>query len=113
LRSADLDGLVLEGTETLDGVPAYHLVGTVPSEALGLAPPGIDADLGGELQVEYWIGVEDGLPQQVTLEGEVTAVGEVLGTLVLEVLATFSDHGKPVTIEPPDLPSAAAAWASG
>ena len=52
LGSADLDGLVLEGTETLDGVPAYHLVGTVPSEALGLTPPGIDVDLGGELQID-------------------------------------------------------------
>jgi hypothetical protein len=113
LGSADLEGLVLEGLETLDGVRAYHLVGTVSSEALGLAPPGIDADLGGELQIEYWIGVEDGLPRQVALEGNVTAVGDELGTLALEVLATFSDHGKPVTIEPPDMPSAAAARPSG
>jgi hypothetical protein len=109
LGSADLEGLVLEGLETLDGVPVYHLVGTVSSEALGLAPPGLDADLGGKLQIEYWIGVEDDLPMQVALEGSVTAVGDELGTLGLEVLATFSDHGKPVKIEPPDVPSAAAA----
>jgi hypothetical protein len=94
-------------------VPAYHLVGTVPSEALGLTPPGIDVDLGGELQIEYWISVEDDLPMQVVLGGNVTAVGDEQGTLVLEVLATFSDHGKPVTIEPPDMPSATAARASG
>jgi hypothetical protein len=109
LGSDDLDGLVVEALEALDGVPAYHLVGTVSSEAIGLAPPGIDAELGGELQIEYWIGVEDDLPMQVVLKGEVTAVGEELGTLALEVLATFSDHGKPVIIEPPDMPSAAAA----
>jgi hypothetical protein len=104
-----LDGLVLEGLERLDGVPAYHLVGTVSSESLGLAPPGLDADLGGELQIEYWIGVEDNLPRQVALEGKVTAVGDELGTLALEVLATFSDHGKPVNIVAPDMPSATVA----
>jgi hypothetical protein len=108
LGSSDLDGLVLQGLETLDGVPAYHLVGTVSSDALGLAPPGLDAEIGGELQIEYWIGVDDDLPRQVTLEGNVTAVGEEMGTLGLEVVATFSDHGKPVTIEPPDMPSATA-----
>lgn len=109
LGSGDLDDLVVKGLETLDGVAAYHLVGTVSSEAIGLAPPGVDAELEGELQIEYWIGVEDDLPMQVMLEGEVTAVGEELGTLALEVLATFSDHGKPIEIEPPDMPSVASA----
>ena len=91
LGSADLDRLVLEGLETLDGVPAYHLVGTVSSEALGLAPPGIEADIGGKLQIEYWISVEDDLPRQVVLGGNVTAVGEDLGTLDLDCLLYTSD----------------------
>jgi hypothetical protein len=106
LGSGDLEGLVLEGLETLDGVLAYHLVGTVSSEALGLAPPGLEGDLGGDVQIEYWIGVEGALPRQVMLEGEVTAVGDELGTLTLAVLATFSDYGKPVIIEAPDMPEA-------
>ncbi len=109
LGSGDFEGLVVKGLETLDGKPAYHLVGTVSSEAIGLDPPGVDVELGGELQIEYWIGVDDDLPMQVVIEGEVAAVGEELGTLVLEVRATFSDHGKPMEIEPPDMPSAATA----
>jgi hypothetical protein len=59
----------------------------------------------GELQVEYWIGVEESLLRKATMEGEMSVLGEEEATMQLSATATYSGYGEPVVIEPPELPT--------
>ena len=52
MAEADMDSLELVGTEMLNGERVYHLRG-----------PGGARD---ELEIEYWLGVEDGLPRRAS-----------------------------------------------
>jgi ligand-binding sensor domain-containing protein len=95
---ADIEDLALVGEETLDGTAVYHLTGTVSAQELGDAM----GEAQGELQVGYWIGVEDGRLRQNAVEGELSAEG---GTIDLIATTVYSDYGQSVTIEPPELPA--------
>ena len=50
MAEAGTDSLVLLGAEVLSGERVYHLAGSGESS--------------DELELEYWLGVEDGLPRQ-------------------------------------------------
>ena len=96
---ADLEGLETVGTETLDGVEVYHLTGRVPVEDIQLAQDGAEMELQGELQFDIWTGVDDALPRQVMVGGEMDVRGgEVEATLQVVGLATLSDFGAPVSV---------------
>jgi hypothetical protein len=62
-----LEDVSLEGQDEVDGTQAYHLKGTLPSEALqealGVARPG------HKVQVDLWIGTRDDLPRRARLSG--------------------------------------------
>jgi hypothetical protein len=102
---AEMRDLIVVGEETLDGTPVYHLRGKASGAQLGDEMAGTE----GELQLEYWIAVEDGRLRQATMEGELSEEGTTIG---LTTTATYSGYGQVVTIEPPDIATAAAAGAA-
>ena len=57
------------GTDTIGGVTAWLLRGTVPSEDLSSLVP--TADSGFEVGLELWIEQEQGLLRKVRIEGQV------------------------------------------
>lgn len=77
-----------EARESIDGVPAYRIRGTLPGAALATLAPGADGDVVGTL----WIGVDRPLLHRVTFPGPGGS-----GT----VTVTFSDYDIPVTIRTP------------
>jgi hypothetical protein len=98
--------LVLVGSEILAGTPVYQLSGQLSDEE------------GPEtLEVSFRIGVDDGLIYQVKLSGQfkrdeelgiastLRAIGA--GDPTFDALLTFSDFGKPVAIEAPEITSGA------
>ena len=99
-----LDAAVLVGRESLDGTPVYHLQGILPLDAFGGPEGRVEADL--------WIGVEDSLVWQIAAEGEAPlddlsaalGTGGLSGTANVAVTIRFSDYGKPVVIEAPQVP---------
>jgi hypothetical protein len=84
-----------EDQPEVGGVKTHRIRGTIDSEALqpalGFAEPGLP------VQVEAWIGVEDGLPRRVKLTGPLET-GENKD-VVRQV--DLSDFNKPVNIQPP------------
>ena len=98
-KPADIEGLEVVGTETLDGVEVYHLTGRVPVEDIQLAQDGAEVALEGELQFDIWTGVDDALPRQVMVGGEmdVTGLAGAVAEATLQVVgvATLSDFGVP------------------
>ncbi|MFC2046244.1 LppX_LprAFG lipoprotein [Chloroflexota bacterium] len=105
LGLTDLEGMTYIGEEMLDGIAVHHLKGTASPEALGLTQPSVETGLQGEVFLEYWIGAKDGLLQQSTGEGRLTITGGLTGTMSVSFTATFSDYGKPVDIQPPEIPA--------
>ena len=99
LHPADIQGLEVVGAETLDGVEVYHLTGRVPVEDIQLAQDGMEMEIQGELQFDIWTGVDDALPRQVMVGGEMDVTGlagaAAEATLQVVGLATLSDFGVP------------------
>ena len=108
-KPEDVQGLEVVGTETLDGVEVYHLTGRVPVEDIQLAQDGVEMAIQGELQFDIWAGVDDTLPRQVMVGGEMDVTGlagaAAEATLQVVGLATLSDFGKPVAAAEPEMAS--------
>ena len=102
-KPSDFLGLTLVGEETLDGVQVYHLSGTLLPEAFG----GIQ----GDLEADIWTGVEDSLVRQVAVkgvlqiqgDGGLLPVGVGPGNVAVDMTVKFSDYGKPISIEAPQV----------
>lgn len=94
---ANMDGLTLLGENVLDGVPVYHLEGKLAAEAMELAL----GEAGGEVKVEFWIGVEDGWIRRANLEMEFVQEGDELAEVNATVFITFSEFNKEIVIEAP------------
>ena len=105
----EIKDLAVLGVETLDGLEVYHLSGTVSAETLG------DGETEGELDVEVWVGTEDDLLAQISVEGDVELeadmgddelslfAGAFPGQVTISLTIRFSDFGKPVSIEAPEI----------
>ena len=99
----EIEGLVLVGKESLDGIRVYHLE--------GVAAPGVFGEAEGELQAVFWIGVGDSLIRQIVVEGELSLDGGAdplfggggPGASTINLTMTFSDFGKDVTIVAPEV----------
>ena len=99
----ELDDLILVGEETLDGSGVYHI--------RGKAPPKVFDGAEGDLQADVWIGVEDSLLRQITIEGELEFEddaglfpgGGSAGTFTVSMTMKLSDYGEPVEIVAPDV----------
>jgi hypothetical protein len=87
-----------------DGVDVYKLVGTAQFGTLNAA--------GQESEATIWIGVDDLLLREITVQADVAldAMGLPVGDMGLGGTGTIglsiklSDFGKPVTIEAPTIP---------
>lgn len=97
LEPADIEGLVIVGQKTLDGTPVYHLQGTLSAGDMGEAFAGTE----GEMQVEYWIGVKDGLLRRAFVRVELSSTDTRAVAIGMETTVTYSDYGKTLAIEPP------------
>ncbi len=104
----DLRDLELVGEATLDGIPVYHLKGTVSSQDLRVAPNGVQLQIQGEMQFEVWIGVADSLPRQAAAEGELAVEGGAQGTLHVAGTSALSSFGQPVAAEGAEPPATVA-----
>jgi hypothetical protein len=88
MGEADVRGLALVGTGTLDGVPVYHLAG------MGGAA--------GDMQLDYWIGVADKLPRKARVaSGDRPGWSDEANTFRFTATLNLSGFGAPVTISAP------------
>ena len=62
VKLSDIRDLTMIGEEALDGTPVYHL--------RGVASPGTFTGQEGDVQIEYWIGLEDARIRQVAVQRE-------------------------------------------
>ena len=69
VNPSDIEDLVLVGEDTLDGIRVYHLTGNARPEVEG--PFG---EFKGTLKVDFWIGVDSFLIQQVAIEGDIEEI---------------------------------------
>jgi hypothetical protein len=103
--ASQLGNLSVVGEVTLDGTKVLHLRGKLPLDVTG--------QTGGEAQAEYWIGAEDRLIRQISVEGDVplddiaglpaSPLGGAgaSGNAQLSLLMKFSRYGESITIEAP------------
>ena len=106
---AESDKLTLEGTEDIDGIEAYRITASADSGSIALLE-GID----GELDMTFWIGVEDGLLHRIMANGQLGMphTGAVQSDSLLgglgggdtgfEILIEYSDFNAPFQIEAPE-----------
>ena len=100
--ASETTDLELIRRETLDGMETHVVSAVRPSVEIGGAT--------GDLEVLYWIGVEDGLLRKVEANGAVEFGEEGVPGLDFSIAsanatltARFFDYGKPVEITTPDL----------
>ena len=103
------DKLTLEGTEVIDGINAYRITASADSESVALLE-----GVGGELEITFWVGVEDGLLHRMIANGQLeipdagAAPTDSLlggfggGDTGFEILIEYSDFDVPVQIEAPE-----------
>ena len=97
-----LIGPVSGERDNLDGAPVFRLRGVLPAGFVGES----------EGEADIWIGAEDLLVRQVAGEGEISledlgaalGVSGISGKATIALTVRFSDYGKPVTIEAPQVP---------
>jgi formylglycine-generating enzyme required for sulfatase activity len=95
-----VEDLAIVGEETVDDTPLYHLRGMASPQDMGDTFTGLEAE--GELQLDCWIGVEDGRLRQGAYDGELSSEGTTI-TMTANIL--YSDYGQTVVIEPPEMPT--------
>ena len=95
----NVNDVSIEGIETLDSVRAYRVVGKVPLGIWddGFPLPTLFSRTEGQLDVVYWVGVDDSIIKRISVEGrlEIDEPGWVNVTLTAE----FSDLSEEITIE--------------
>lgn len=92
----DLQNAEVDGTESIDGVEAYKITGTVTAERVSAITAGsIEGD---EIDITLWTQVEDGKLLRVVLT-EPDGVRDSPATWNL----TMSGHGNPVEIDAPQI----------
>jgi len=101
-QPGEMQNVEVVGTEMLDGVKVYHLAGRVPVEEIQFAQKGMAVLLDGELQFDLWTGVDDALPRQGMVGGELDVTGGAQATLQVVGLATLSDFGGPAMDAEPE-----------
>ena len=106
---AESDKLTLEGAEDVNGVETYRISASPDSGSVAILE-GID----GELDMTFWVGVQDGLLHRIMANGQLSipdtgaAQSDSLfgdlggGDTSFEILIEYSDFDVPVEIEPPE-----------
>jgi Tol biopolymer transport system component len=104
IEFTDIRDLVLVEETSLDGVKVYHFKGTGPIS-------GIDDALDSSMQIDYWVGVDDGMLKQSAADGEMTITSDEISELFgfdsvkvdISWTQRISDFGKAVAIEAPQV----------
>ncbi len=98
--------VTLVGEEQTDGVLTEHFTGLVPAKNLSED----FATSTATINVDVWVGKEDGLVRKITMKGALPFASSELGiggsgqsTLDMSMVTTFSRFNQLVTIEPPAL----------
>ena len=106
---AESDKLILEGAEEVDGIEAYRITASADSGSVAMLE-GLD----GELDMTFWVGVEDGMLHRIMANGKLgmpetgVAQSDSLfgglggGDTGFEILIEYSDFNVPFQIEPPE-----------
>ena len=106
---AESDRLTLEGTEEVDGIEAYRITASADSGSVAMLE-GLD----GELDMTFWVGVEDGLLHRIMASGKLAMPdtgadqsdslfgGLGGGDTGFEILIEYSDFNVPFQIEAPE-----------
>ena len=106
---AESDRLTLEGTKDIDGIEAYRITASADGGSVAMLE-----GIGGELDMTFWVGVEDGLLHRIMANGQISApdagatqsgglFGDLgVGDTGIEILIEYSDFNVPVQIEAPD-----------
>ncbi|MCH8109328.1 MAG: LppX_LprAFG lipoprotein [Chloroflexi bacterium] len=102
LDASDVEDLKLLGEEILDGLAVYHLSGLTASGVFG------HEEGGQSIKIDFWIGKEDSFVVQITASGEIDLGDDTDplfadGTVTLSLTLKFSDFGKSVVIEAPEI----------
>jgi hypothetical protein len=100
---ADIEDPAIVGEETLNGDRVYHLTGFAAAREIVDAFAFPFTITGGELQLEYWIGVNDGRVRQNAVYVLLLLPGRTGDFIRLTGTTTYSDFGRAVTIVPPEL----------
>ena len=105
LRDEVASLFTLVGVEEISGVQVYYLQAQIPpdaiEDALGNASLFENTD-DSPVDMEWWIGVEDSLVRRVRISYPIRDARSNLTASALTVL-TFSDYGKAVDIQPPEV----------
>ena len=96
---ANIRDLSIEGIETLGDNNVYRVAGKVPLEiwADGFPMPTLFSRVEGQLNVVYWVGVDDFLVKRVSAEGVLEI--EEPGWVNVSLTADFSDLSEEITLE--------------
>lgn len=106
---AESDRLTLEGTEEIDGIEAYRITASADGGSVAMFE-GLD----GELDMTFWVGVQDGLLHRIMANGKLgmpdagAAESDSLfgglggGDTGFEILIEYSDFNAPFQIEAPE-----------
>ncbi len=118
LEASDYEELTFIAEESLNDQAVYHFSGLVSNlddqfaQNLDLADLGelfSSIELEGDLGVEFWIGVEDGLLYQTLVTGALILqtdgadAGFEEMAMTMDVLVQYSDFDEPVSIEVPEI----------
>jgi parallel beta-helix repeat protein len=117
-RPSDFEELTFISEETINDQAIYHFSGLASNLNEQLAQNLDLAELGelfnsiefvGDLVVEFWVGVEDGLLYQTSTSGDLSFEADTVEagfdemTMLMDVLVQYSDYDKPVSIEVPEV----------
>ena len=101
-ESEEMESLTLVGEEDLGGELVYYLTGRIHPASLGkllAGTAGLEA-AEADFEVDIWIGVEDSLVRKVKFRA-IPSSGADGPSLQIET--TFSDYGRPVDIQAPEV----------
>ena len=105
LETEVVELITLVGVVDLDGVSVYYLSGALPAGAaadLVADPTLVNKAYDAPVETEMWIGVEDFLVRKLGVRFKQTDA--VSGTsLAGQTIMTFSDYGKAVDIQAPEV----------
>ena len=95
------------GVEDLDGIETHHIRASLSDATLEDLSP-----VPGEYDIDYWVGIDDGLVHKIAIQGDAELSGEGdpdsllggfgSGNVEVNIDLTLSDFNAPVEIEVPE-----------
>jgi WD40 repeat protein len=102
MNPEDIEDLVLVGEVTVEDTLVYHLTGRA------LLPFSLEEPLGemvADMEVEYWIGVDDLHLVRAVVEGDMELSGEIELSATVAMTMYLYDYNTPIEIVAPEISS--------